>query len=237
MKFSIFFLLLILSSCADKKVYLKHPTPKMRIDQKGFNPLLYGEYVISDSTLDRGLFNAVNEVYKPKISLPTDTSVFITFQSKIILSENRIILKEIYTGYMFKSLYESVDKNQLNENDSLIFIGDTVKFILKANIDTLFNLENKDILRKYKDYYVLNKWHEEGYQPIILSRRNHEVLDLMDLKRNNLSAYYWSFDSGKINLKGDFVNNGEPINLKNSELKKLINNNCFTLRFSTKKEM
>lgn len=237
MKFSIFFLLLILSSCADKKVYLKHPTPKMRIDQKGFDPSLFGEYVISDSTIDRGLFNAVNEVYKPKISLPTDTSVFITFQSKIILSENRIILKEIYTGYMFKSLYESVDKNQLNENDSLIFIGDTVKFILKAKIDTLFNLASKDILREYKDYYVLNKWHEEGYQPILLSRKNHETLDLMDLNKNDLTHYYWGFDTDKMNLKGDFVNNGEPINLKNSELRKLIQKKSFTRRFSLKKEM
>lgn len=237
MKFGIVFLLLILSSCADTKVYLKHPTPKMRIDQKGFNPLLYGEYVISDSTLDVGFFKANNELYNPEISLPADTSIYFTFQSKIILSKDKIISKEVFTGYIFKSLYESVDKNQLNENDSLIFIGDTVKIILKAKIDTLFNLANKDILRKHKDYYVLNKWHEEGYQPILLSRKNHETLDLMDLNKNDLTHYCWGFDTDKMNLKGDFVNNGEPINLKNSELKKLINNNCFTLRFSMKKEL
>jgi hypothetical protein len=235
MKYSIFFLLVILASCADTRVYLKYPTPKMRMNQKGFNSDLIGKYAITDSILDKGFFSASNEMHHPEIFLPADTSVYFTFQSKVILSENSIISKEIYTVYLFKSMYETFDNKHLDGNDSLIFLGDTVKIILKAQIDTLFNISNKDILRKYKDHYVLNKWHEEGYQPILLSRRNKDVLDILDLNKNDLADYYRGFDTDKMELKVDLINNGETINLKNSELKFLIKNKYFTTRFKLQK--
>lgn len=205
------------------------------MDQKGFNSDLIGEYVISDSILDKGFFTASNQMHHPEIFLPADTSVYFTFQSKVILSEKSIISKEIYTAYLFKSMYETFDNKHLDGNDSLIFLGDTVKIILKAQIDTLFDISNKDILRKYKGYYVLNKWHEEGYQPILLASRNKDVLDILDLNKNDLADYYRGFASDKMDFKADLINNGEKINLKNSELKHLINNNYFVVRYTLRK--
>ena len=240
MKFIQLFLLLILSSCGASIVYVKHPVPKMRYNQKAFNSDLIGEYIITDSSLNIGI-EILNELYNPKILFNTDTSSVVTGQLRIIITNNMIIKKSNYSGYMLMAYYNS-QKNEYPAEideiiDTIVYVGDTVKFISKEQIDTIFNLQQRDIIRKYENGYILNShnFYGEGYHPILFTKLPPDQLRLMDLDHNELVSYYWSFFTNKMEKKANKVINDDVIKLKNYELKRLIQNNCFTLRYSIKK--
>jgi len=207
----------------------------MRHNQNGFKSDQIGEYYITDSIVNEGFFDALNELYNPVIILETDTSIVVTAQLKIVISEQMIISRKLYSGYMHKTFFDSLSNKNTNEIDTIIFLGDTVKFVSKEQIDTLFNTHDQDIIRKFQGGYLLNKWHEEGYQPILLTKSQGGLLRLMDIENNYLVKYYWSFFTDKMDNKADLVNNGFAIELKNSELKHLVKNNYFTIRYLLKK--
>ena len=236
MKFIPVILILVLSSCISSIVYVKHPLPKMRIDQNEFNSDIVGEYLITDTIIDVFFFDAFNELYNPKICLEPDTSFFVTVQMKVFISKHTIISKKLFTGYMSRSFYDSRDKELSNEIDTIIFIEDTVKLISKEQIDTLINIQNQDIVREYKEHYLLNKWHKEGFQPILLTKTQNGYWKILDIEENRLLEYYYSFDSEKMDMKAELVDNDEAIKLKNSELKYLIRNDYFTTRYSLSKK-
>ena len=240
MKFIQLFLLLLLSSCGASVVYVKHPVPKMKFNQKAFNSDLIGEYIITDSSLNIGI-DLLNELYNPKILFDTDTSVVVTGQLKIIIMNDMIIMKSIYSGYCLKPFYES-QRNQRPDEidkkiDTIIYSGDTVKIISKEEIDTIFNIKQGDIVREYENSFMLNKrnYYGEGYHPVLLTKLQPNHLIFMELNHNELVSYYWSFFTNKMDKKAEKAINNDVIKLNNSELKKLIQNNCFTLRYSIKK--
>ena len=240
MKFIQLFLLLLLSSCVSTAVYVKHPVPKMKFNQKAFKSDLIGEYIITDSSLNIGI-EILNELYNPKILFDSDTSIVVTGQLKIIITNNMIIKKSKYSGYILKAFYDS-QKNERpaeidKKIDTIIYISDTVKFISKEEIDTIFNIKQGDIVRKYENSYMLNTCniYGEGYHPVLLTKLQPELLRFMELNHNELVSYYWSFFTNKMDKKANKAINDDVIKLKNSELKRLIQNNCFTLRYSIKK--
>lgn len=236
MKFIQALLFLILASCTTPVVIVKHPVPNMRRDLNGFNSDLVGEYLITDTIVNEVFFDALNELYNPEIILDTDTSVFITAKMKVVISKHAIISKKVYTGYLFRSLYDAEGINETDNIDAIIFLNDTVKIISKEEVDTLFNIQNQDIVRKYKGQYLLNKWNDSGYQPILLTKMQHGFWKLMDLEEDHLVDYYNSFDHENNEEKANLVYSEEAISLKNSELKDLIRNEYFTVRYTLAKK-
>lgn len=228
-------LLMVFSSCGSSVIYVKQPIPIMRLDLNRFNKDLIGEYLVTDSIVDELFLDAINELYNPEIILETDTSVLLTFHMKIVISKHAIISKKILTGYMFKPFYDSLDKKDSALVDKITLVNDTVKVTLKELSDTLFNLEQQDILRRFKGHYLLNIKTEEAYQPILLSKISSGSLLIKDFEKYKIVNYYQSCSSNKSINKAEMINNGEGIKMKNSELKKFIKYDCFGIRYSLKK--
>lgn len=236
MKLILGLLLFVLTSCAYTVVLVKHPVPKMRRDLSGFNSELIGEYTITDTLIDEDFFEAVNELYDPEIKLDMDSSVFIMAQMKVVISEHLVLSKKTFTAFMYRSFYNSQAPKLYDEIDTVIFLNDTVKIVLNEKVDTLFNNQNQDLLRKYKDHYLLNKSRDGAYQPILLTETELGSWQLMDLDENRLVDYYNSFDHEKSEAKANLVYAEEPITLKNSELRDLIQDDYFTVRYSLSKK-
>ena len=95
------------------------------------------------------------------------------------------------------------------------------------------SLNQSDKIRCYRhNCYLLNKNHNKKFQPIFLKVDNNKELRIYDLEKSQLVYYYWSSMTNRKDKKGDKVNNNEIINLKNHELRRLIKNNYFSLRYT-----
>lgn len=232
MKFAQLLLLLLLSSCASTAVFLKHPTPKRKLNQSEFAEDLIGEYTVTDPVFDEGFYTALNDIYQPSILLDTDTSFVVTTNISVVISKYMIVSKRIETAYMTKTLYESNRNNSQDEIDTIIFIGPAVKMISKVEIDTIINIGGQDIVRTFKDHYMLNKLYENGYQPILLKKNRTGQWALMDLNKVTLLDTYYVGLSKKVESNADLVSDDEAIGLKNSELKSLLEQGYFETRYT-----
>lgn len=229
-------LLLVLGSCMPELVSVKHPVPKMRPNKHKFGSDLAGEYLISDTILDDGLYRTLNELYSPKIVLDSDSAFVVSAQMQVSISRDLVVLKKNYSAHMLRSFYDSLDLKKNDRIESIIFSGDSVKLISKEMVDTLFNIKGGDILRKYGDQYLLNKRYEDSYQPMLLTKNKSNLWSIHEIKRDSLVDYYRNSDNRKMNSKAELLNNGDPINLKNTELKHLIDRNLFTVRYTLLKK-
>ena len=190
-KFLPFLTLLLLSSCGLHLVQVKHPLPKFEPNQKGFSSDLVGEYLVLDS-INHDWIDIHNSIYHPKIVLPTDSSYMAIGHSHIIISSNLIVQKSTCTIYEKRSHFDARTREIPTNMDSVIFIGDTVKFVKKEAVDTLFYLDRGDILRAYKNDYFLNRWNDEyaSYYPILITKSPENQLNIMILEENSLLRYY-----------------------------------------------
>lgn len=146
-KYSFYMMLtLVFTACVDNIVYFDQPQPN-QINDLEVLPFWYrGTYISADSSL---LF-----IDKQKIIRHTNYSLTYSKQdidnSQEVSLENNIL--------MDKSTHEKIVFTRIN---------DTI-YTKEIQIDTLFNLSQGNIARKYKGYLILNIKHDNLWRVEIL---------------------------------------------------------------------
>ncbi|MFT6981578.1 MAG: hypothetical protein ACJAUD_000342 [Crocinitomicaceae bacterium] len=231
----------IVASCGTTIVVVEKPVPRMHANQSEFDSDLQGEYFITDSIIDWSLWTSYNEIYEPKVILETDTSCFPTVNSRMIISDYCIVNKVIQTVYISRVMYDTTEFSEHEREyiDTIVLTGDMAKIIFHEEIDTLFNLEQGDLIRKYKGQYILNRQCEDGYEPILMRKEGKDSYSFGYLELGVLADYYSSFGTKKKDFKAMIVGEaGDAVKMKNSELRHCIKNDLFTLwRTIQKREM
>jgi hypothetical protein len=237
-KYVILSICFIVASCGTAIVVVEKPVPRMHANQSEFDTELQGQYFITGSIVDWSLWTSYNEIYDPKVVLKTDTSCFPTVNSRMIISDYCIVNKVIQTVYISRVMYDTTEFNEDEREyiDTIVLTGDMAKIIFHEEIDTLFNLEQGDLIRKYRNQYVLNRKCENGYEPILMRKEGKASYSFGYLKLEALADYYSSFGTKKKDFKAMLVEEaGAAVKMKNSELRYCMKNELFTLWQSIRK--
>ncbi|MFT6922539.1 MAG: hypothetical protein ACJA1C_001544 [Crocinitomicaceae bacterium] len=222
----------IVASCGTTIVVVEKPAPRMHANQSEFDSDLQGEYFITDSIVDWSLWTSYNEIYEPKVILETDTSYFHTVNSRMTISDYHIVNKVIQTGYMSRVVYDTTEFSESEREfvNTIVLNDYMAKITFHEEIDTLFNLNDGDLIRKYKGQYILNRKCEDGYEPILMHNEGKDSYSFGYLEPHVLADYYYSFRTKKKDLKAMIVDDAEDaVKMRNSELRYCMKNELFTL--------
>lgn len=153
----LFFILLLFISCEEDEVTFTEPQPNQTGSLKEIPINLTGKYFDDDNNVELNIYNKI--ILKTFVS--TDTFNINELSEDEIIKNDSLFNKKSFQQYLLKKI-----------NDSL-FSGYRIS-------DTIFNLERKDLLKKYKGFYFLNYFNSE----------------------NNWSVNKLSYRKGIINING-----------------------------------
>lgn len=225
-------LLYLLASCGASSVILTHPIPSGGSDLLAFPTDFQGSYIVSDTILHTDFFDASNERYSPEIDLPADTSIFITYRASVRCDERIMVQEIIYHGYMKDELYESLSQKDKDEMDTIVYHEGYVELIAPQEVDTLFDFERGDLLRKFsKEAYVVNVAMDTTFLPIFLEQEGGGGIRIFEFDRDAVMNYF--AQSGKLSWESKrlLLEDGEPIQLSNKECKKIARKRLFKHRY------
>lgn len=221
-------LLFILTSCSSTSVLLSHPIPSGKKDLSDFRADFQGTYLVSDTVLHTDFFDASNARYSPEIYLPEDTSVFFLFSARIHLQEKRVVRSYSYQAYMRDSLFRTLSQKDKSEVDSIVQYQGYVGLFFPHELDTLFDLEQGDLLRFVSgNTYVVNRASEGAFTPIFLARDGEEGLRCYEFDREAVIKYFKNSRKQRCNNKGLLIEEDNPIQLSNREYKKIARKRLF----------
>lgn len=192
-------LTLFSNSCENEvKVTFTTPQPIETKDLKRFPNRLFGEYLSNDQISRLRISKTmIEKIYDFNYKIHPNE-----LDSSEIIKDNCIINLETEEKTFFKRVNDSLEIN--------VFF-----------IDTLFNLNNKDILRKYKGYYFLNiKYDENSWEvqklhlkkgklyigKIIYESEITQLKEISESYEDTIPTYNFTLE--KKQFKGFISNNG-----------------------------
>ena len=113
--------------------------------------------------------------------------------------------------------------------ESVNISGDMVQFNFIEEVDTIYNLNEGDVIRKFDDDYIFNQKYEDVYGVILLRNDVDTNFSIRYLETEVLSEYYMGFMTDKMDVKTMVLEAGEAVKMKNSELRYFTENDLFTL--------
>ena len=160
-----------MTACVDNTVYFDQPQPEGLSDLKQL-PIRYrGQYMDQDSTL---------------LTI-TETLVIMKTNYEIVIKKS-----EIDSSKEFK--FENNKLINILTNSQVVYrIKNDTFYIKENNIDTLFNLSNTNIARKYKGYLILNTKWDNSWSAECFSLTNGTLKQIQIESKelfNKLSAIY-----------------------------------------------
>ncbi|WP_375558751.1 hypothetical protein ACE193_13495 [Bernardetia sp. OM2101] len=182
------FLLILLSSCGDYE-YVRFETaqPSGEKAQKSFARKMKGEYL---SCLDKNDKLVIDD----KLILNYITFEFISHRNDLEFDSTTVI---------DRANNEDLQKLFEGQNWNIEFIGDTIKGSF-VNIDTVFQISDEQVLKKFKGSYFLNIKEDENFWRV----------NRLDLTKDSLFIGYITPSDTLLNY--DFVIKNEKLDASDS---------------------
>jgi hypothetical protein len=229
-------LLIVFTCCVSNTVFIEDSLPLCRRSIKTFPTKVIGEYVVLNSIIENDYFDIWNKNDSPKIILATDTSIFITVEMSLSITETYVVSKTVPIIYLKTIYYSNQDRISIkdvdsiwNQNEMTVVKGDII-------IDTIANLIDRDVLKKYKGQLILNKRSGKGFTPSLIKIDKSGLLEWRVINKNALVQY----NNQRLNLNyqslQQSLDNSKTIIMSNSDLRKAIKKSVFQNKYTLKKQ-